>query len=287
MAESQYSFDATLENFQQEVAQASMSVPVLIYAWADWAEGCQQMTEALENLAEAYRGNFRLARVNVDQNRELAGHLGVQNLPEVKIVKQGQLVDEITQALPEAQIREVLDRHVEPPPESGREKADRLWKEGQLEEAEAVLTTLNQENPDDYDILIDLARIQSEQGKFDSARQILDSLPGEEKLRPAAKQLIARFEFQEQVRDIPPEADLQARLEKDPADVQAMNQLATHRIMAGENEAAMELLLSSVQTEKDFEEGAAKNTLVKLFDLLGNEDPLVRQYRRRLFAMMH
>jgi len=195
--------------------------------------------------------------------------------------------DEITQALPEAQIREVIDKHVEAPPESDREKASRLWREGQLEEAEAVLTTLNREAPKDYDILIDLARVQSEQGKLDSARQILDSLPGEEKLKPGAKQLFARFEFEEQARAIPAQGDLQARLEKDPADVEAMNQLATHHIMEGDNETAMDLLLRSVQTDKDFADGVAKNTLVKLFDLLGNEDPLVRQYRRRLFAMMY
>ena len=264
-----------------------MSIPVLIYAWADWAEGCQQMTEALENLAEAYRGNFRLARVNVDQNRELAGHLGVQNLPEVKIVKQGQLVDEITQALPEAQIREVIDRHVEPPPESGREKADRLWKEGQLEEAEAVLVRMNQQNPEDYDVLIDLARLRLEQEQVEEARAIYESLPGEERLKPGAKQVEARFEFEEQARDIPPVAELQARVKEDPSDVAAMNQLATHGILAGDYEAAMELLLKSVQTEKDFEDGAAKKTLIKLFDLLGNENSLVRQYRRRLFAMMY
>jgi len=287
MAESQYVFDATLENFQQQVAEASMSVPVLVYAWAEWSEACTQFTPILEKLADAYRGTFRLARVNVDQQQELAGHLGVRNLPDVKVVKNGQLVDEISEALPENKVREVLDRHVEAPPETEREKADRLWGEGRLEEAEQVLTSLNQQNPKDYDILIDLARIQSQQDKLDSARRILDSLPGEERLRPGAKQLIARFEFEEQARDIPPENELQARLEKDPSDVQAMNQLATYRILAGDNESAMELLLRSFQTERDFEDGAAKDTLVKLFDLLGNEDPLVRQYRRRLFAMMY
>ena len=287
MAESQYLFDATLENFQQQVAEASMSVPVLVYAWAQWSEACTQFTPILERLAEAYRGTFRLAKVNVEQQQELAGHLGVRNLPDVKIVKSGQLVDEINEALPEDKVREVLDKHVEALPETEREKATRLWNEGRLEEAEQVLTSLNQQNPNDYDILIDLARVQSEQDKLDSARRILDSLPAEEKLRPGAKQLIARFEFEEQARDIPSEDELKARLEKSPNDVQAMNQLAIHRILAGDNEAAMELLLHSVQTERDFEDGAAKNRLIRLFDLLGNEDPLVRQYRRRLFAMMY
>ena len=287
MAQSEYVFDATLQNFQQQVAEASMSVPILAYTCAQWSEACAQFTPVLEKLAEAYRGSFRLAKIDVEQQQELAGHLGVRNLPDVKIVKNGQLVDEISEPLPEAKVREILDRHVEAPPETEREKANRLWSEGRLKEAEQVLTSLNQQNPNDYDILIDVARIQSEQGKTDSARRILDSLPSEEKLRPGAKQLTARFEFEEQARDIPSEAELNTRLENTPNDIQAMNQLAIRRILAGANEAAMDLLLRSVQTQRDFEDGAARNTLIKLFDLLGNEDPLVRQYRRRLFAMMY
>ena len=287
MAESPHIIDATLENFQQTVLETSMSVPVLVDIWADWCEPCKQLTPILERLAEAYQGAFVLAKVNADEQRELAGHLQVRTLPTVKIVKEGQLVDEFNSALPEGQVREILDKHVDGPPESEQDKARRLWEEGRLEEARQVLVGLNQQNPEDYDILIDLARIQSELGEMDSAREILSSLPAEEQMRPGAKQLIARFEFLDQAGDLPSEQELTERLEKDPGDCEAMNQLATHLILKNDNEGAMELLIRSVQTEKDFQEGEAKNTLIKLFDLLGNQDPLVRQYRRRLFAMMY
>ena len=287
MSNSQYIVDATLENFQQVVLEASMSVPVVIDVWADWCEPCKQLTPILEKLAEAYQGAFVLAKVNAEEQQELAGHLQVRSLPNVKIVKQGQLLDEFNGALPEGEIREKLDQYVEAPPESDQDKVKRLWSEGRLEEAETILIRMNQENPQDYDVLIDLARLRLEQGQTEEARAIYESLPGEERLKPGAKQLEARFEFEEQARDIPPVADLQACLKEDPTDVAAMNQLATHGIMAGDHEAAMELLLKSVQTEKDFQDGAAKNTLIKLFDLLGNENQLVRQYRRRLFSMMY
>ncbi|MEQ6886551.1 co-chaperone YbbN [Salicola sp. Rm-C-2C1-2] len=287
MSNSEFIFDATLENFQQKVLEASMSTTVVIDVWAEWCQPCKQLSPILEKLAEEYRGAFVLAKVNAEEQQELAGHLGVQSLPNVKIVKQGQLLDEFNSALPEGEIREKLDQHVDAPPESDQEKAKRLWSEGQLEEAEAVLVRMNQQNPQDYDVLIDLARLRLEQGQLEEARAIYESLPGEERLKPGAKQVEARFEFEEQARDIPPVAELQARVKEDPSDVAAMNQLATHGILAGDYEAAMELLLKSVQTEKDFEDGAAKSTLIKLFDLLGNENSLVRQYRRRLFAMMY
>lgn len=287
MSNSEFVFDATLDNFQQKVLEASMNTTVVIDVWAEWSQPSKQLSPILEKLAEAYRGAFVLAKVNADEQQELAGHLGVQSLPNVKIVKQGQLLDEINDALPESEIRQKLDQHVDAPPESDQEKVKRLWSAGQLEEAETVLIRMNEQNPQDYDVLIDLARLRLEQEQVEEARAIYESLPGEERLKPGAKQLEARFAFEEQARDIPPVADLQARLKEDPADVAAMNQLATHGIMAGDHEAAMELLLKSVQTEKNFEDGAAKNTLIKLFDLLGNEDQLVRQYRRRLFSMMY
>lgn len=287
MSNSQYIVDATLENFQQVVLEASMSVPVVIDVWAEWCEPCKQLTPILEKLAEAYQGAFVLAKVNAEEQQELAGHLQVRSLPNVKIVKQGQLLDEFNGALPEGEIREKLDQYVEAPPESDQDKVKRLWSEGRLEDAETVLIRMNQQNPQDYDVLIDLARLRLEQDQLEEARAIYESLPGEERLKPGAKQLEARFEFEEQARDIAPVAELQERIQKDPSDVAAMNQLATHGILAGDYEAAMELLLKSVQTEKDFEDGAAKNTLIRLFDLLGNENSLVRQYRRRLFAMMY
>lgn len=287
MSNSQYIVDATLDNFQQVVLEASMSVPVVIDIWADWCEPCKQLTPILEKLAEAYQGAFVLAKVNAEEQQELAGHLQVRSLPNVKIVKQGQLLDEFNGALPEGEIREKLDQYVEAPPENDPDKVKRLWSEGQLEEAEAVLIRMNQKDPQDYDVLIDLARLRLEQEQLEEARAIYESLPAEECLKPGAKQLEARFEFEEQARDIAPVADLQERLKKDPSDVPAMNQLATHGILAGDHEAAMELLLRSVQTGKDVEDGAAKNTLIRLFDLLGNENSLVRQYRRRLFAMMY
>ena len=125
MSESPHIFEATLENFQEKVMQASMETPVLVDVWADWCEPCKQLMPHLEKLATEYKGAFLLAKVNADEQQELSGHLGVRSLPTVILVKGGQAVDGFNGALPEGEIRKVLEKHVEAPAENPHDKAGR------------------------------------------------------------------------------------------------------------------------------------------------------------------
>ena len=287
MSTSPYVVDVTIENFQQKVLEGSQDAVVVLDIWADWCEPCKQLMPILEKLANEYQGNFILARVNAEEQQQLAAHLQVRSLPNVKIVKDGQLVDEFNGALPEKEIRQILDKHVEAPQESDQDKAERLFQEGDLEGALEVYRKLNQENPEDYEVLLRIGLIQAELDQLDSARQILDSLPPEERTRPDAKQLAARLKFADDGGELPPRETLQQKLAEKPDDCEAMNLLAQHEILAGNNEAAMEWLIQSLQTDKTHNDGAAKQTLIELFDMLGNQDPLVRQYRRKLFTLMY
>jgi len=287
MSESPYIFDATLENFQEKVLEASRTVPVVIDVWADWCEPCKQLMPILAKLAEEYQGAFVLAKVNAEEQQQLTAHLQVRSLPNVKIVKDGQLVDEFNGALPEKEVRAVLDRHVEAPRESDQDRAMRLWQEGELDAALAVYAELNHQNPEDYEVLINIGLIQAEQGELAGARQILDSLPPEEKLRADAKQLAARLKFFDQADNLETRETLEQRLASDPADCDAMHQLAQHCILKGDNEQAMQWLLKGMQTDKAYKDGASQKMLIELFDMLGNNDPLVRQYRRKMFTLMY
>ncbi|WP_097458919.1 thioredoxin family protein [Mangrovitalea sediminis] len=287
MTDSPYVFEATLENFQQDVIEASMTVPVVVDFWADWCQPCHQLMPVLQKLAAEYQGAFLLAKVNADEQQQLAAHLGVRSLPTVKIVKGGRLVDEFTGAVPEGQVRGILDKHVEKPPESVYDQGKRLWSEGKLDEALALLMQANQEDPKNLAVLIDIAQLKAESGDIVAAREILDSLPPEEKLQPHAKQLAARLKFLEQAGELPPEAELEARLEQDGKDLEALYLLALHRVLKDDNEGAMELLIRLMQADRHYRDGLARTTLIELFDLLGNEDPAVKQYRRKLYALMY
>lgn len=287
MTDSPHVFEATLENFQQDVIEASMTVPVVVDFWADWCQPCHQLMPVLQKLADEYQGTFRLAKVNADEQQQLAAHLGVRSLPTVKIVKGGRLVDEFTGAVPEGQVRSILDKHVEKPPESAYDQGKRLWSEGRLDEALALLMQANQDDPNNMAVLIDIAQLKAESGDIAAAREILDSLPPEEKLQAHAKQLAARLKFLEQAGELPPEPELEARLERDEKDLEALHLLALHRVLKDDNEGAMALLIRLMQLDRDYRDGLARTTLIELFDLLGNENPAVKQYRRKLYALMY
>lgn len=287
MTDSSYVFDATMENFQQKVMDASARTPVLIDVWADWCAPCKQLMPILEKLAEEYRGGFLLARINADQQAELTASLGVRSLPTVILVKNGQAVDGFNGALPESQVRKILEKHVQPPAEAPYEKAQRLWQEGDLQGAMDILTELNREDPENTKVLIDLGLLKAESGDLTTAEQILESLPPEEKLQARARQLAARVKFMKQAGELPPVAELETKLEAEPENPEALHQLALQRILQERNADAMELLIRLMQVDSGYRDGVARTTLIELFDKLGSADPDVRTYRRRLYTLMH
>lgn len=126
-------------NFTAHVERSEL--PVVVDFWAPWCEPCKVLKPMLEKLAEEYKGRFLLAKINSDENPEIAQHFGVRSIPSVKVLFQGQLVDEFNGALPEGQIREFLDRIALPAGPGGnlREEAAALIAEGKLEDALAKL----------------------------------------------------------------------------------------------------------------------------------------------------
>ena len=289
MSNSPYVFEATIDNFQQDVMEASSRTPVLIDVWAEWCAPCKQLMPLLEKLADEYRGGFRLAKVNADEQQQLTGSLGVRSLPTVILVKDGQAVDGFNGALQESEIRKILDKHIEIPEdeEAPYDKAHRLWEEGDVEAALAVLTEMNRNNPEDLKVLIDLAQLKAELGDLETAEQVLESLPPEEKMQHQAKQLAARIKFLKASAELPPIHELEDALDKDPKDPNALHLLALHHILQENNAEAMALLIRLMQVDSKYKDEVAKTTLIELFDKLGNNNADVRTYRRKLYTLMH
>ncbi len=283
----QFSFDVSIEDFEAKVLIAAEQVPVVVDFWAPWCEPCKVLKPLLEKLAEEYGGRFLLAKVNADENPELSQHFGVRSIPTVKVLFQGQLVDEFSGALPEGQIREFLDRFALPAGPGGnlREEAAALVAEGKLEEALAKLVEASHAKPDDQAIQLDAIDVLMQLGRNDEAKQLL---AGEYTGEPdRANALRARLALADGAADT---AEVEARLAANPADHGARLELSRAYAAQGRYREAMEAALEVATRDRFFEEGAGRKALLQLFEALGGSeqyDDLIREFRRKLSAALN
>ena len=130
-----FSIDITETNFIAEVIEASHKTPVLVDFWATWCEPCKNLMPVLSKLAEEYAGQFRLAKVEIDQEQNLATQFAVRSVPTVKMVVNGEIVDEFTGALPEGQIREFINKHINQTEDSPLQQAITAYQQGETDSA--------------------------------------------------------------------------------------------------------------------------------------------------------
>ena len=283
MSESSFSFDVTTEQFETAVLENSHQLPVLVDFWAAWCAPCRTLKPMLEQLASDYDGAFLLAKVNTEEEQELAAHFGIRSLPTVKLFSGGDVVDEFMGALPEEAVRELLDKHVQAAPRPSDlllEQAHIALLAGDRDQALALMQQAAEIDPDNAPIRLDLAGLLIDTGDTDGARECLDSVANTLGEEAEFKALAARLSFSGEVPvDL---GQLQQQVNANPGDSQQRMQLADALVQSGEYAAAMDQLLTLIGGD----DGSAREKMLKLFDLLG-DDPLVKTYRSRLFTALH
>lgn len=282
MHNSPYIIDVTLENFQQVILEGSQQLPILVNFWGESCAPCKVLLPLLHKLAEEFQGQFILAKVNTDTQPELTQQFQVRSVPAVLLVSEGQLVDQFNGVKPESELRAFLKQHLTNPVDALKEQIKLLIGEGELDQAQALLAQAVEQLPDDIDLQIDLARVLLQKNLASEAKAVLDNLPEADKARPDVKGLMSGLRFSE----VAPSAEQLAAL-GDREDSEANYLKAMSALLQSDYEQALERLLNLLRDDRSYQEGVAHKTLLEVFAMLGEGNPLVIKSRRKLYTLMY
>jgi putative thioredoxin len=255
--------------------------------WAEWCGPCKVLKPILEKLAEEYQGKFILAKINADHNQELAAQFGVRGIPSVKAVYNGELLEEFSGAIPEAQVRAFLDRIIPSPAEELRATANRARAAGDSAQALQLLAEASKLDAGNEEVRLDAADILLSLDQLDEAKRLLDSLSPATRMEDRAQQLIARLTFALGGQQGGDESDLRQRIAADPADMELRMQLANLLVAAGRHAEGLDELIEIVRRDRYWNDDAARKTILAVFNMLGGQGELVATYRRKLASALN
>ena len=310
--------DITVKNFEAELIQNSLKQPVLLDIWAPWCGPCKALGPVLEKLETAYAGRFKLAKLNSDEQPEIAGQLsqmfGVRSIPFCVLFDKGQPIDGFVGALPESQVRAFLDKHVTSAAAAAAdeevEQAQALLAEGDTDTALERLQEAVAIDPANDSARFDYVRALLAAGRLAEARRAFDPVASKafDKNMPNARlaalgHWLAACERAPQARS--PEA-LSAAIGANKRDFDARFELAQTHFAAQRFTEAMDELLEIIMRDKTWSDELARKTYVAILELMAkpaakaaaaetkgtlevtgkaavaSTDPVVDQYRRKL-----
>lgn len=282
--------DSDTQNFMADVIEASQEVPVIVDFWAPWCGPCKQLGPVIEKVVKAAQGKVKLVKVNIDDSPEIAQQLRIQSIPAVFAFHQGQPVDAFVGAQPESQIKAFVEKlagGIGPSPvDEALEAAQAALDGGEVAAAGNLFGQVVQADPGNPEAIGGLARCYILNQDLDHARQTLDLTPEEHKEHAAIVAAQSALALAEQASNAGDPTELRQAVEADPANHQARYDLAIALMGNGDNEGAIDQLLEILKKGADWNEGAAKTQLLKIFEALGPTDDLTKSGRRRLSAIL-
>lgn len=287
-----------VEQFRRDVVEPSMAKLVIIDFWAEWCSPCKALAPVLEKIAADYADKgVVLAKIDTDANKFIAAQFQIRSIPTVYAMFQGQLVGDLTQFRTESQLKAALDQMLKQLPIQGEAQAqaaelepliamgEQVLGEGDAERALSIFAQLTEMAPDHPEVASGRVRALIAAGRVDEAKAVLDALPEDVARLPEverARSALALAETAPAGLDLAP---LEAAVAADPSDLSARYELANAR-MASDRDAAAQGFLDIIAADREWEEGKARQQLLKLFDVVGLEDPWVAAQRRKLSAIL-
>jgi putative thioredoxin len=284
--------DGSDATFMADVIDASQTVPVIVDFWAPWCGPCKTLGPALETAVREAKGKVRLVKIDVDRNPMVAGQLRVQSIPAVFAFVGGQPVDAFMGALPASQIKAFIDRIVamgggDDGLEAALDEAETLLDEGAVADAAQIFAAVLGQEKENLRAIAGLARCHLALKEVEKAKAILALAPKDKAADAVIAGVAAQIALIEESAAAAGAAGaLEARLAADPNDHQARYDLAMARVAEGDHAGAIDTLIELFRRDREWNEGAARTQLFKLFDSLGPKSELAQKGRRRLSSLI-
>ncbi len=273
--------EVTDATFAEAVVAESRNRPVVVDFWADWCGPCRVLSPVIEKVAAEFGEDVLLATLDTDRNPNTAMACDIQAIPAVKAFIDGEVASEFTGALPEEQVRAFFAELTATPAELAAAEADELAATGDLAAAEARYRELLAEDDDNGDALAGLAAVLLERGERKEAEELIERAGSNRRAKALRHHL-----FLEEFSAKHDAAELEQEARHEPGDPRARYRWGVMLAAHARYEEALDELLESVRLDRHFGGDAARKATLAVFDLLGLESALVREYQRRLTQLL-
>lgn len=285
MSDSPWIADVSEADFAEKVLEQSKKLPVVVDFWAPWCGPCRSLGPILEKLTKEKKGEVFLAKVDIDQNQQLAMQYQIESIPLVLAFKDGKVMLGFNGLLPESQLREFYERIL--PGEADLQ----IKKAGELEAtdpaaAEQVYLGILVKERDNGPALVGLARVLIQRGDDQEAQELLERVVGSEQAAEAEK-LKGLIGLRTNAKEFGSETALQAKLKADPENAEVRYQLGSVLAAAGKYPEALEMLLSSAQRDRTLASTKVRETMVRIFNVIGSRSDLADAYRDKLTKLLY
>ena len=282
------------ENFMSDVIERSKETPVIVDFWAPWCEPCKQLTPVIEKIVKEKNGNVILAKMNIDESPEVAQQLKIQSIPAVMAFNDGQPVDGFIGVQPEKNIIEFINKISSLKNSSSIEEniiaGKKYIDDGDIETAALVFSEILKIEPENISAKSMLARCLLRSDQIDEAEDIINNLPPNSENNQDFVSVRSEVEVFKNAKNNPisneQEDELRRDIDKNPKNHQIRLDLAKLLLAKGENENAINELLKIIEFDPKWNDGEARKQLIEIFNILGNENILVIEGRKKLSSML-
>ena len=267
----------------------------LVDFWAPWCGPCKQLTPVIEKAVTEAGGKVQLVKLNIDEAPQIAQQMRIQSIPAVYAFFQGRPIDGFMGAVPESQVKSFIDRMVEmanaaagpSPIDEAIEQAKAAFDSGDASTAGAIYGQILQQEPTNIKALAGMGRCYVATGQIEGAQNMLASIPEDQQGEAEVAALRTALELAEQAATSSGETgELEAKVESNPNDHQARFDLALAYYAQGANEQAIDALVEILRKNLSWNENAAKEQLVKIFEALGDAHPDTIEGRQKMAAVL-